>query len=290
MTVQTVPKAALYESAAFLDPFLLESEPERISTKWEPYRHLKPSQCNREFVKAYQEAFKDHVRAHVDLHLARNVTGVSLEKFTGHGLRSDKKDKNGEVRAVHVARLEADDTGLPYYAYIRFCMEFASNRSVRNIPRPNQLAVKPKDATAEKDPKKRDQQARTWEAFGHALRKEIDETLPRRRAGYKSNNPDFEPSPIPGCLGIPAARYGANLKEPRTSEVCARCPYAEKCASVAAIIERKIEKGQREGEATWEVRYQCGVAKERDRARKGMSESRKRREEKKLSPQLLEGI
>ncbi len=201
----------------FLKPDALANEPELIASKWPAYCELDPMAANIKFATAYHTAFQAQFRIDVDKNDAEEVQGLNIAHITHP---SDRKGHRSELTAVNSARQCADALGMPYKPFIKFCMQFASDRGVKHIARPNQLVPT------------------TVSKFRAAWDRELKDYLSTYKVGLPSGYQDerrYESSSEPGCFGVPGA------VDPN-SVVCATCPVAEKCAKLARAVVTKVER------------------------------------------------
>lgn len=201
----------LLYAARYLDPDLLNHEPELLATKLPRYRGRTPASLNLEFALEYQRAFRWIFRW-IDIEQVENVKGIDLSLFYPSLATMTLKDPSGDVMAVHRERKKADRHGLPYFEYILFCFEFQMARKRRAIPRPHQL---------------------TFTKFQQAFDRKFKEYFnDERRAGILARDARNHPAPYsttPGCIGTVGALDPA-------SPVCAACPLASKCAAICEKI------------------------------------------------------
>ena len=197
-----------------LDPVLLAVEPELNATRWHAHQGA-PLTLNRQYAVAYKSVFKEMFRDHVDAKGARNVRGLNLNIFVG------APDKNGTMRALHVARQEADRHGLPYETFIRHAFGFRMSRKPVWLPRPNVL-IPIIESTKKLEPDEFLMRDRIVEGYHNSLLNLTEE--------FATQNPGMIGiGKIPSCVGVVGSRSD-------TSPACSACPFFDRCKDMGDKI------------------------------------------------------
>jgi hypothetical protein len=126
-------------AAKLIMPDVLARERELATQKWFDYRFMTPLSATMLFARLYRTGFREHVRSHLDLELAKRVTGVSLHA-------PDRPSST--FTQLWLARQKADQLGVPYEFVIQFGFDFAGRRKRKYPPRPIQLFASAKTEVA----------------------------------------------------------------------------------------------------------------------------------------------
>lgn len=238
----------LMHAAGFLKPSRLLIEPELIEKKWPAYRKLDPWQANIKFATAYQAAFKQQMHEDVDIRLAKQAQGINLAWLHAPKHLKGHKAKGGKYDALHYARQVADSSGLPYEVFAKFCIQFAQNRGVTWIARPNQL-IPPARFHGRWQRELGNKTSNFREAMPSRFREELEQ--------------DY--SGAPGCFGVPGA----------AADRCSGCEYASGCQRVQEKVRTWMKK---EGMLLYDE-FRKEVIAER-KAKKAFRERQRRAERK----------
>lgn len=240
----------IYTAVKFLKPEHLAREPELYSSCWPAYAVNSPIRRDAKFVEAYNEAFKMHLREHVDYRLAVSALGINPTQIIAPKRASGDLAKGGLLTSVDNARQVADSYGLPYRQFIKFCFDFAANRGVRRIPRPHQLVPG-------KFRKIWERKLVEWKNDHFKVGMTSD--LRRELAAGRSEER--------GCFGIPNAFSGASAS-------CGICPLRDTCE--ASCIERIASITKREASTGTFETYEGYENFKRDKRRKANTERMRR--------------
>ena len=118
---------------------VLASEADLLLRKWPAYRFMSPFDATLAFSVAYEDAYKDAVRITFDRDRALETKPIA---------KLDVKTANSGFTQMWIARQHADFLGVPYPWYLEFCLDFATRRIRRYLPRPNQLRPSSKTEVA----------------------------------------------------------------------------------------------------------------------------------------------
>ncbi len=108
----------------------LAIESSLLVTKWPEYRFLTPLMATKFFVKEFRTAYAACLRVNIDREKSERSRAASQISFEEPG--------RGETAAWRARQL-ADEFGLPYPDYLRFCFDFAMRRQRNSLPYINQL-------------------------------------------------------------------------------------------------------------------------------------------------------
>ena len=122
-----------------VDAKTLASERELVATRWPDYQFLSPLEATERFVAEYNRALRSAVRTHYDREKSELLVDIDLRK----------KNRDGVFVGFWKARQRADRLGAPYAEYVSFCFEFATRRTRKFLPRPNQLGPTKSNPAAE---------------------------------------------------------------------------------------------------------------------------------------------